>query len=684
MQKLEELWIKGWFDGDYSEVAGTKRLSGPDKEEVGIQVLRGKLTALEVLTQAPEFASNSSILRQDVIQQVNIHSEENKVWSTAIYDVRIVEWEEDSTSGILTGQGRRVGRIVGLIYGKVRKDETAPQASAQNLSSLDIASQVAARTYTEQQASQAHNPISPKADRGDIRCLLCHWMIPLILGSIVWFFCTWWWSLLTVAPLIIRCLLVRQEISFLTPPLKNALLEAFLVMAISLGALGFVIWTVFESCTETPYFALVVLCLAVVIGARLRQCGIIWLVTAFWFFAMLLTCTGQDYDCLAADKKLPDVGGLSSPNLRMPNISSLPSFKEPGLPDLPEGSSDSQGQKKSDQTKEVDGSSRGPEVGISDAPNNSNNRPSEPSKKSSTADFSPSDSLNDTDKLGATDPEKLKGKGANYPLPSQETSRRDQSGQKLPNQQKTIDPKDQPTSQDRYRANRHPMSDADEQQNEPTRKTVTDDVEAAEVTDERPTGQALEELPGKFLNRLGELWQDFVGALNRSFEPDREAKDMSELSSSSDSWSRIGIDDAERNAEQVFGCKEGQAKAGPPQVIYLGEGTLFDLNQATLSTEADKQIVRLARMINRYPSSNIMVIGHADKTPHKDGAVGNLQLSELRAQAVVNRLIELGQVAPNRTTAFGVGARYPIVDTPDPFRGNRRVEVRIICSSPTT
>jgi outer membrane protein OmpA-like peptidoglycan-associated protein len=58
---------------------------------------------------------------------------------------------------------------------------------------------------------------------------------------------------------------------------------------------------------------------------------------------------------------------------------------------------------------------------------------------------------------------------------------------------------------------------------------------------------------------------------------------------------------------------------------------------------------------------------------------GNLAISEKRANSVVDWLTAGGYVQPDHIVAMGAGDRYPLFDTPNEFRGNRRVEIRIIC-----
>ncbi|HXJ48814.1 MAG TPA: OmpA family protein, partial [Candidatus Acidoferrum sp.] len=94
--------------------------------------------------------------------------------------------------------------------------------------------------------------------------------------------------------------------------------------------------------------------------------------------------------------------------------------------------------------------------------------------------------------------------------------------------------------------------------------------------------------------------------------------------------------------------------------------------------EAQKNLRTLAQSLDKYPGSDIMVIGHTD-------AIGpssyNLGLSERRASAAGNYLVSQG-VARTRVATRGMGETDP-VSTNDTERGralNRRVEVAIYAS----
>ena len=98
----------------------------------------------------------------------------------------------------------------------------------------------------------------------------------------------------------------------------------------------------------------------------------------------------------------------------------------------------------------------------------------------------------------------------------------------------------------------------------------------------------------------------------------------------------------------------------------------FDVNQAEIKPESMKEVYRVKQLMDENPSLVYEVQGHTDSTGNP---ASNQRLSERRAQAIVDKMVELG-IDPSRLTAVGKGQMEPIADnsTEEGRAKNRRVE----------
>ncbi len=95
----------------------------------------------------------------------------------------------------------------------------------------------------------------------------------------------------------------------------------------------------------------------------------------------------------------------------------------------------------------------------------------------------------------------------------------------------------------------------------------------------------------------------------------------------------------------------------------------------TLRPVAMPTITQIAVALKRAPSLNVIIEGHTDGS---GSDVYNLDLSEKRAQAVANALINFHGIERSRLTPLGIGEAQPIAanDTDAGRQENRRVEFR--------
>lgn len=100
----------------------------------------------------------------------------------------------------------------------------------------------------------------------------------------------------------------------------------------------------------------------------------------------------------------------------------------------------------------------------------------------------------------------------------------------------------------------------------------------------------------------------------------------------------------------------------------------FDFGKADLLPESDAALAEIARLLSRREDLSIYVVGHTDAI----GALeANLDLSRLRAEAVVAALATRFGVAAGRAVPAGVGPLAPVATnaTEEGRALNRRVEI---------
>jgi outer membrane protein OmpA-like peptidoglycan-associated protein len=112
--------------------------------------------------------------------------------------------------------------------------------------------------------------------------------------------------------------------------------------------------------------------------------------------------------------------------------------------------------------------------------------------------------------------------------------------------------------------------------------------------------------------------------------------------------------------------------------ITFREGIQFAVNSADLSSASRSNLDNLAKVLQKYEDTNILIEGHTDSTGKHDY---NVKLSERRAASVSNYLKTLG-VTGVRLTTVGYGPDQPLADNTsvEGRQQNRRVEVAIFAN----
>ena len=107
-------------------------------------------------------------------------------------------------------------------------------------------------------------------------------------------------------------------------------------------------------------------------------------------------------------------------------------------------------------------------------------------------------------------------------------------------------------------------------------------------------------------------------------------------------------------------------------VIEFKDKVLFGYDRSDLGTQAQANLTKLANVLQKYPDTNIKILGHTDD---KGTNAYNQGLSERRANSAASYLRSQG-VASARITTQGLGEDDPKVsnDTDANRAENRRVE----------
>ena len=112
--------------------------------------------------------------------------------------------------------------------------------------------------------------------------------------------------------------------------------------------------------------------------------------------------------------------------------------------------------------------------------------------------------------------------------------------------------------------------------------------------------------------------------------------------------------------------------------ITFDSGILFDIDKSELRPLSKTNLGNLAKILNKYPDTNILVEGHTDSTGTEEH---NLVLSRDRAQSVSFYMATL-EVQSSRFSTAGYGEAQPIAlnDTPEGRQKNRRVDIAVMAN----
>lgn len=154
---------------------------------------------------------------------------------------------------------------------------------------------------------------------------------------------------------------------------------------------------------------------------------------------------------------------------------------------------------------------------------------------------------------------------------------------------------------------------------------------------------------------------------------------IQEVSAITDNFTDADFDGIQDHADNCFDTKPGQ-KVNASGCTILGASLLsinvdvqFDHNSSVVRERYNSVLEELAKSINHLNPEQVEIAGH---TSIVGGEAYNQKLSERRANAIKNALIERFNIQPTILTAVGYGESMPIAagDNEEAHTLNRRIE----------
>lgn len=154
--------------------------------------------------------------------------------------------------------------------------------------------------------------------------------------------------------------------------------------------------------------------------------------------------------------------------------------------------------------------------------------------------------------------------------------------------------------------------------------------------------------------------------------------------------SRLAPD--ELAVSQVFQITETLTQFDATEVeggfqLTLPDSILFDFGSAEIRGDAQQALTLIAEVLVYFEDAEVIVVGHTDSI---GDPAANQRLSELRAQSVLDALVQDHGIPAERLSAEGRGATEPVApntdpdgsDNPDGRQLNRRVEIVVLTDEP--
>jgi outer membrane protein OmpA-like peptidoglycan-associated protein len=139
-----------------------------------------------------------------------------------------------------------------------------------------------------------------------------------------------------------------------------------------------------------------------------------------------------------------------------------------------------------------------------------------------------------------------------------------------------------------------------------------------------------------------------------------------------DNKRKISIDDVTNDPDLLDKCGNS---------IYFSEVALFQVKEYEIEPRARVQLRKLANVLKKKKDRKIIITGHADKSgdDSDQGYLENIDLSNARAKAVADWLVQNAALDESLIEVRGAGTSMPITTDPKSAHLNRRVEVSLEC-----
>lgn len=148
---------------------------------------------------------------------------------------------------------------------------------------------------------------------------------------------------------------------------------------------------------------------------------------------------------------------------------------------------------------------------------------------------------------------------------------------------------------------------------------------------------------------------------------DGEARPGSEPDRAVEPAPAAGLDGAPMDAGALYGALRFEGRAAV-------RGIVFDSDSHVIRPESREQLEAIGDVLRDHPELRLLIEGHTDLKGPEDY---NRELSQRRAEAVRQWLVDRYGIDEARLLADGLGEARPVVseDTPEALELNRRIEL---------